>query len=532
MHLGPGWDTYDFLSNALLFAGKDTGYSDLVRPPLLSFLTSIFFRLGYISETVIFAVDGVLFIFGAIGLFLLLNHRFNTVLSFLGGILYATFPIVLNFAGFGLTDVPSVSFCIWALYFTVIAVKNNSKYYYLAFPFIMLAFLMRFNSALIIFPIAFYILINRDSLKDINDMLIGIFISLLIIIPVFIFFQMYTGNFLYPFLASFGATGSSFSPTNYSYNSNLDYYIEGIPSYIGEEIYNIFKVILVILSGIAIYSSIKTLIAERPTFCTLKSNKSKIIKTVIFLILLLLFIETFGNITYLQSLFIFFILLFVSYELLKTLKNKNIDMNLLIFSFFMTYFIFYSVYSIKVGRYFIIMAPAVSYFMVWGINAILNALKFKNRNKIIISSIVAIYMIFIVLSSVSPYLDGLKEETQGFKEENKGIKSLNEKSAAADKWLINYDPKYKEKVIYSDLWQFSAWHLKTDVKKMPIFQEGGVYYFGVKKYSVSPQDNAEYNKELESSKADYYICIRPELNLTSYKPVYRVDDLIIYKRNQ
>ena len=126
----------------------------------------------------------------------------------------------------------------------------------------MLAFLMRFNSALLIFPIAFYILINRNSLKDINDMLIGIFISILIIIPVFIFFQVQSGNFLYPFLASFGVTGSSFSPNNYTYNPNLDYFIEGIPSFIGEEIYKIFKVILVILSGIAIYGFIKTIIAE------------------------------------------------------------------------------------------------------------------------------------------------------------------------------------------------------------------------------------------------------------------------------
>ena len=176
------------------------------------------------------------------------------------------------------------------------------------------------------------------------------------------------------------------------------------------------------------------------------------------------------------------------------------------------------------------MAPAVSYFLVWGINEILNVLTVKNRNKIIISSIISIYLIFIALSSVQPYLDGLKGENQGFNEENKGIKSLNEKSAAADKWLINYDPQYKEKVIYSDLWQFSAWHLKTNVKKMPIFQDGEAYYFGVKKYSISPKDNLEYNKELKSGGADYYICIRPELNLTSYRSVYRINDLIIYKR--
>jgi hypothetical protein len=46
MEIGPVWDTYDFLSNAMYFAGQGFGYADLTRPPLLPFLTSLLFRLG------------------------------------------------------------------------------------------------------------------------------------------------------------------------------------------------------------------------------------------------------------------------------------------------------------------------------------------------------------------------------------------------------------------------------------------------------------------------------------------------------
>lgn len=526
IYLGPSWDTYDFLSNALLFAGQGMGYSDLVRPPLLSFITSIFFRIGFVSETVIFIVDGALFIFGVIGLYLLLNYRFNSILSFLGSILYATFPVILHFVGFGLTDIPSVTFSIWAIYFTVLSVKNNSKYFYLVFPFLMLAFLTRFSSAFLIFPIAFYLLINRDFI-DIKNIIMGILGSFLLILPVFIFFQVELGNFLYPFLESFSATGSPFSPLNYSYNNNINYFIEEMPLFIGEIIYNIFKIILIILSGIVIYSFIKTTkksIAEKRTYNFIQSEKFKIIKLALFLVLSFVFIETFGNITYSQSLLLFFILLFVFYELLKSLKIEHFDTDLLIFSFFMTNFIFHSLFVIKVDRYFVIMAPAVAYFLIWGLNEILNFLKLKTQNKNIILSIISIALVFMVLLPISPYLSELKEE-------NQGMRSLTDKSALSSQLLINYDPQYKDKIIYSDIWVYSAWHLKTNIKRMPIFKDGAAYYYGVKNYGISPQDNIAFNQELELGKADYYICVRPELNITSYIPIIRVEDITIYKRS-
>ena len=121
--------------------------------------------MGYFSTKIIFVVDGALFVFGVIGLYLLLKVKFNDLESFLGGLLYVSFPIVLLYFGFGFSDLSSVSFSIWAIYFMILAVRKDSRFFYLAFPFAMFAFLTRYNYGLIIFPILLYILINRGKVN-------------------------------------------------------------------------------------------------------------------------------------------------------------------------------------------------------------------------------------------------------------------------------------------------------------------------------------------------------------------------------
>ena len=163
IELGPVYDSFVFLANALVFSGHSIGYSDLLRPPFFSFIISLLFRLGYTSANTIFVVDGILFVFGVIGMFMLLKIRFNDLESFLGGLIYATFPIVLIYLGFGFSDLASVSFSIWAIYFMILAFKKDSRFFYLAFPFFMFAFLTRYNNGLLIFPLFLYILINSRS---------------------------------------------------------------------------------------------------------------------------------------------------------------------------------------------------------------------------------------------------------------------------------------------------------------------------------------------------------------------------------
>ena len=77
IEIGPLSDSVVFLANALVFAGQGIGYSNLTFPPLFSFMLSLLFRLGYVSASTIFVLDGILFVFGVVGLFLLLKIRFT-----------------------------------------------------------------------------------------------------------------------------------------------------------------------------------------------------------------------------------------------------------------------------------------------------------------------------------------------------------------------------------------------------------------------------------------------------------------------
>ena len=58
--IGPVFDSFVFLSNALVFTGHSTGYTDLMRPPMFSFIISLAFQLGYYSVNTIFVLDGVI----------------------------------------------------------------------------------------------------------------------------------------------------------------------------------------------------------------------------------------------------------------------------------------------------------------------------------------------------------------------------------------------------------------------------------------------------------------------------------------
>ena len=529
IEIGPVWDTYDFLSDALVFAGQGMGYADLTRPPLLPFIISIFFRLGYVSPTTIFVVDGVMFIFGVIGFYLLLKLRFNEIESFLGSLLYATFPIVISFVGAGLSDILSISFSIWAIYFTVLAVKRNSKFFYLTFPFLMMAFLTRYAIAFAIFPMVLYILINKRFLKDIKDILIGILVSFLFMIPVLSFFYTTFGNPLYSFLNFYASssTSSLVSPENFAYQPNLLYFVSNFLNYIGGVG---IAIILIILLGVVIYTFTKMKKrdkdAEKPMKDRFKvENTVTKIKILILMILFLLFVGTFGKIDYIGSEVLFFVVCYLAYSLLKKLDINGIDMHFLFLSWFMAFFIFHSVYVMKDGRYFITMVPAVSYFLIVGINWVSNNLEYKIKNRNVTSYIFAIIITLMILLFAISYMPGISDA-------NSNLKVMNDNMASASEWLVNYDPNYKNKTIYSDMWPYSAWDLKTNIKMMPIFKDNQTFYCGVKNYSLSHEDSIQSNNYLRNNNADYYFCTLPCLNLTSYKSIKQFGNVIIYKRIQ
>lgn len=539
--LGPVWDTFDFLSNAMYFAGHGFGYVDYTRPPFFSFITSLIFRLGFISELTIFALDGVFFVFGVIGLYLFFKLRFNSFQSFFGCLIFVTFPIVLSYTSIGLSDIPAISLSIWALFFTVLAVKRNSKFFYLSFPFFMLAFLTRYPTALIIFPMIFYILINREEVNY-KNLILGVLLSILVLVPVLIFFFEKFGNPIYPFVAFFGFTQTSILPeflyqVPHQYNSNIPVYVMGesvnspenpfyrndlfyflklFPFYIGNSSFSMF---IITLMGIFIYGIIKIKDKSIKTI-SLTGNKFKVL---ISLILLLLFILTFGKINYLGSELLLLILGFTSYIFLKKDNFQNINIDFIFMVWFMSFFIFNSVYVIKDHRYFLMMAPAVTYFLTLGFFSVVERFKWKYKNFNLVKLGLISFLLVIILFSSSYYLFSMHNGRSG-------DKTINDETLAASNWFKDYEPEYKNKIIYADLWPYFNWHMKTKIVPMPVFKEGKLYYYRLNNYKVDNNSNIQYNKILNENNVDYYLSDKKGLNLTSYKQVNQFGRVTIYQR--
>ncbi len=518
--MGPLSDSVVFLANALVFAGQGTGYSDLLRPPFFPFIISLFFRLGYTSAITIFAVDGGLFVFGVVGLFLLLKISFNDLESFLGALLYATFPIILTILSVGFSDLASVSFSIWAFYFLVLAVKKDSRFFYLAFPFFMITFLTRYNNALLIFPIILYILMNKERV-NFKHILIGITASIMIIVPVLIFFYEKFGNIIYPFINSISTStivsvstdNTSYNPNTFYFDPNIFFFLQKFPALVGIQG---MIILLIIALGILLYFYLKVVKkdSDNKNFLNKLNLRSTTpqIKWILFVVLGILFLGSFGKTFYILSEIIFFAIVYLFYDITRNLKLKNIKLHILFLTWFMTFFIFHSVFVIKDIRYFVVMAPPVAYFMILGLSEISKLIKFKVKNRNITFILISIILIIIMITSAVSQITGI-EKANG--------NDFNKEIEMASIWLEGYDPEYRSKNIYSDFWPNFSWYLKTNVKKVPLFNDN---------YILNQSDTKSFNQYLLNNNADYYISVRQNLNLTSYEQIKQFGFLNIYKK--
>ncbi len=522
--VGPEFDGFDFLANAALFAGKSIGYTDLLRPPLLSFLTSIYFRFDGMPVGIISIIDGLIYIAGCIGLYLFLKERFNAIISFVGSLLFATFPIIVTFAGAGLTDVSSVSITIWAMYLTFLGVKKNSRFFYLAFPVAMMAFLTRFNMALIIFPIFAYIITSRNEIKNPRNIIIGMFLGTLVLLPLFIFFNAKFGNAFYPFLDFLGTSSSSGSTIHFAYNPDLLYYLKKMPYYVGLTswtivFFTLFAIILCAYKNKGKWSSntINNFVTS------LKNLKTGIkVKLIFILILLAIFTFTFGKIHYMISEIFFFIITLIAYSVSHDLEF-DIRLDLLFFSWFMAFFIFQSVYVAKDHRYFITMAAPIAYFLTRGLNFFTQKLELKFKKKNLTLYLFSVLLTILMLSSVAVQLSEIENV-------NQKNKIFNQDVSDASGWLKNNDPDLKTKVVYADYWPYFAWYLQMNVGKMPMFKDNQKLYQGIKDHNFTPEDKMALNNELNSISPDYYLCVWGGMNFTNYQAIGRFGKVTIFKR--
>jgi 4-amino-4-deoxy-L-arabinose transferase-like glycosyltransferase len=522
--MGPVSDSVVFLANALTMAGHGTGYSNMLFPPFFSFVVSIFFNMGYIYSSTIFYIDGIFFVMGVIGLYLLLKIKFNDIESFLGALLYSTFPIILIVLGQGLSDLPSVSITIWAIYFLLLAVNRNSRFFYLALPLIMFAFLTRYNNALLIFPLILYLLVNRDNLSY-KNIFGGCLAAFLVIVPVLIYFNEQFGNIFYPFL-NFASSSSMISGAvrNSFYDPNIFFFLEKMPFLIGIPLFIILLFTILALFSYAIYKIIEGTRLNKPLSNALDLNEGLMkYKILLFFALTLIFLLSFGKIHYLLSEVLYLLTALIFYKIVKNLNIKDLRLHFLFFSWFMTFFIFHSIFVLKDVRYFVVMTPPLSYFIILGLSEISKLFNIKFRETNLTFLLLAIMLSIMAVSSAASQIPMILQD-------NQDNVVFNQEIASAGNWIMVNDPNYRNKNIYSDLWPNFSWYLKTNVKPVPVFKGNDSFLVGVIDFSFNQADSDKFNNYLVTHDADYYLSVRQGLNLTSYMEINHFGNLIIYKR--
>jgi hypothetical protein len=110
---------------------------------------------------------------------------------------------------------------------------------------------------------------------------------------------------------------------------------------------------------------------------------------------------------------------------------------------------------------------------------------------------------------------------------NNDITLADEQVKMASQWVINYDPDYKNKIIYSDLSPNFSWYLNTTVKQLVLPTTNQTISNG--NHVTSNQDVAIDNY-LITNGADYYLCDIQGLNLNSFKSIKQFGNVTIYQR--
>ncbi len=505
------WDIFIYLANAMLFSGHNIG-SQLSVPPVLSLLTSIVFSLGFVGESSLFIVSGILFVFLVIGTYLLFNERFDCEISLLASLIFSMLSLIVTWALTGATDVPALCFAVWALLFTVWGLRKDFKYYYLAFLFFVLAFFTRFTEGFILIVMAYYILVNFDefkkqlSVKKVVPFVVYVLIGVAVICAVYMAF-MGTIPFINQFLEV--SSSSQVSSVNVGYELNPFYYLQNLPEYLSS--FNVsdayfsslstsdnsptpLSYVFIILVGAYILKFLSRLVKGGEDRINNKSLKVSLI-----IILSLLMIISYTHISYMFTELLFFIIMLLYY---KWLPDKDNQMDYLMLLWLGIYIIMHSYHPVKVDRYIIPILVPFTYLIAASVQYIL-----KEKKKVIIALLILLILMIPVNAS---YINSITHENQHTHEEKQ-----------AANWLEEYDGNYNNHNLSSDRGVVFSWYLKKYV------------------YTTIPRvleaNNESLIDKLDSINAKYYIdSTSNTTNITGYHCIYDNNKEVrikIYERN-
>lgn len=522
-------DVFFYLNNALFYAGYDVGLENTRGlSPLIPMITSIFFRMGFISDFTIIAVSSSFYILSALGMYFLLRLKFDELLSFTGSMILSTFPLVIVWITKGMLDIPGMCFSIWAVYFMILSFRKNTKFLYIAFPLIIFGFFARYTVLLMVPILLIQFLLVDDPINyiktNIKDIIIGIGAGALV-------FAMFVGIYTYLNIGLFFVSQGN-DITNSTYNAlvtpNLvHYYIKNILIYLGTLNYipyslkpgtfiisemrwiggnpSIIGYILtaILLVGLIIY--LRKLFSQE-NIAILKNEK---IKLAIFIIGFIIFLVTYLNVSIVVSIAILSISLLALYKMLIKTDIDDFNLDFIMFYWIVINFIFITYYHVKVDRYFMPILPAIAYFVILSITLIFD--KFKNRNNIEkIKKIAPIGLVCLILICLGVATLTNSPHTYDNQMHPNFLTAANEEKAVGN-WLVQHDPHYLNKTIWADRGGDMSFILKM---RIPSYEK------------VS--DATNFTDEMVKNKVTYFISKDNKTIGEPYTKLYQNGEVYLY----
>ena len=522
-------DVFVYLSNSLVFAGFESSRGYLYLSPLICFLTSILFRLGFLSEMSLYLITGIFGILANIGIYVLLKNKFSSLLSLCGAFLFGSFSLNLLWWANGTLDIPAVALSVWTIIFIVLAIDRDSKYYMIAIPLFVLAVFTRYTALFLLPLILLYYLSNHDFFTNLDLLILdrekfakkiksyikseefrNILKSFAIAFVLLLLFSvsiLVLGSHL-SFLtqSSTFASGAKGETIDNAYTTDTSFYLHDFPNFLYSDYvsienhipvlygFNLMSLLLIGLALIGIFIFIYKLFKA-------KKEDSKFNKLAAVLLALLLFISILcfkiNSIITITLLLIDFVILFALFK--KSGINRELySINILMLAWFLVYFIFFTFLNIKVNRYIITVFPAFIYFVIYALNEILdcagklNFLEFKKQN--LLNLIPIILIVFCIFSAFA------FSSTVHYNED------FNRNKVIAD-YLMEYDQDYDSKEIAVFNQRSYNWFLKDNT--IPLTDEQLDY--------------------LESSNITYYIS-DGNFDLANYTMIYQKEGLFLYER--
>ncbi|WP_455644702.1 glycosyltransferase family 39 protein [Methanosphaera sp.] len=478
------WDTYLYLENARTFSKMGWGDVQSIAPVLPMIISKFFIIAGHPYEEIIFNLDVFFYILGVVSLYLILRFKFDKNTSLVGSLIYATFTLIYSWVAIGGNDIIGVTGTLLTVYIVLVAHKYNTKFYYLAIPIAAYAFLSRYTAGVMIFPLIFYIIINRVNLNEIKDIIIGGVLGVVSISWFLNQFNKVLGT-PFPFLDQFSGTVSNVQVIDSGYMPDTWYYITHIPNYLSSVVppkstfnaivnpmgniptllayvYIILMILGIILIFYNMYHNIRT---SDIKFRNKKNNTLIAIGIIIGLICLL----TINQTSYIITIILFLIVMGIIWLLGNKYNIKHSDYDLLMISLFVVYLVFQSILSTKNDRYFITVLPFIAYFITCTISNIYKYIDSKfTFKKIKLSTLVSIIIvIFLILNSLV-FLSQIPQANHYRDVED------------SCEWLVeNYPEIDNTTIIYSDNWPAVTWYTNIYVQRgVPdLYSENGSQLF-------------------------------------------------------